>query len=121
MGVERFEDLEAWRRARELTREIYLATSGGGFARDFGLRDQIQRAAVSVMSNLAEGFERDSPRDNHRFVCIAKGSAAEVRAQLYVASDVGYLDDDTFGRLHDLTLHVSRLIGGYRRSLQRRL
>ncbi len=88
----RFEDLLVWQRARELTRVIYELTQGGAFARDFGLRDQIRRAAVSVMSNIAEGFERGSDTEFGHFLSIAKGSCGEVRCQLYVASDQGYVD-----------------------------
>ena len=121
MAVCRFEELDAWQRARLLCAAIYRMTATGGFSRDFGLRDQIRRAAVSVMSNLAEGFERGSLRDNYRFVCIAKASAAEVRSQLYVAQDVGYLDRTAFAELMTQAEEVSRLIGGYRASLQKRL
>jgi len=90
--VERFEDLIAWQKARQLTSVIYRITSLSDFARDFGLRDQIRRAAVSVMSNIAEGFDRASRSEFHQFLVIAKASCAEVRSQLYVAQDVGYID-----------------------------
>jgi len=121
MAVRNFEDLDAWQRARELSAEIYRVTAGGRFSKDFGLKDQIRRAAVSVMSNIAEGFERVSLRENYRFVCIAKGSAAEVRCQLYVALDVGHLRPEEFQHLKGLVEEVSRLVGGYRVSLERRL
>jgi four helix bundle protein len=85
LGVQRFEDLQAWQKARELVVVIYAMTREGEFAKDFGLRDQIQRAAVSIMSNLAEGFERGTRPDFHRFVVIAKASCAELRSQIYVA------------------------------------
>ena len=94
--IEKFEDLIAWQKARKLTAKIYELTNVGAFARDFGLRDQIRRAAVSVMSNIAEGFERNRPKEFHQFLSIAKGSCAEVRSQLYIALDVGYLDEPTF-------------------------
>ena len=83
--VNRFEDLEVWRSARKLTIEIYRLVRNPSFAKDFGLRDQICRAAVSVMSNIAEGFERDSDKAFLSFLAIAKGSAGEVRSQLFVA------------------------------------
>lgn len=83
--IERFEDFIAWHKARKLTADIYRVTSEGRFARDFGLKDQIRRAAVSSMSNLAEGFERGRPAEFHQFLSIAKASCAELRAQLYVA------------------------------------
>ncbi|MEM6562760.1 MAG: four helix bundle protein [Planctomycetota bacterium] len=121
MRVERFEQLDAWQRARELTREVYGVTATGTFSRDFGLRDQIRRAAISIMSNIAEGFERGTTKDNHRFVCIAKASAAEVRSQLYVALDAGHVDRNTFDDLQALGNEVSRLLGGYRAALARRI
>ncbi len=94
--VERFEDLKVWQSARELTSNIYELTRKKPFARDFGLRDQIQRAAVSVMSNIAEGFES---RTRGVFVDLlgrAKGSAGEVRRQLYVARDLKYIEKEQF-------------------------
>ncbi len=117
MGVSRFEDLVAWQKSRELAKEIYVVTNQGAFSRDFGLRDQIQRAAVSVMSNIAEGFERGSPGDFHRFLVIAKASCAEVRSQLYLASDIGYLSEGDFKRLMALATETARIIGGLRRSV----
>jgi len=79
--IEKFEDIEAWKKAREVAKEIYAISNEGLFARDFGLRDQIRRAAVSVMSNIAEGFERGGDVEFRRFLAIAKGSAGEVKAQ----------------------------------------
>lgn len=117
MGVSKFEDLVAWQKSRELAKEIYVVTNQGAFSRDFGLRDQIQRASVSVMSNIAEGFERGSPADFHRFLVIAKASCAEVRSQLYLASDVGYLSEEDFKRLMALANETARIIGGLRRSV----
>ena len=90
--IRSFQDLIAWQKARILTAKIYRITSEGAFARDFGLKDQIRRAAVSVMSNIAEGFERGRPTEFHQFLSIAKGSCAELRSQLYVAVDAGYLN-----------------------------
>ncbi|MEL6445389.1 MAG: four helix bundle protein [Bacteroidota bacterium] len=101
-AFKRFEDMEAWQAARRLVGEIYAATNTGAFQRDFSLRDQIRRAAISVPSNIAEGFERGSDRDFARFLLIAKGSAGEVRAQLYCALDLGYLSNEEFQHLHDL-------------------
>ena len=85
--IVRFEDLDAWKIARELTRDVYRVTSGEKFSRDFGLKDQIRKASVSIMSNVAEGFERDGNREFCNFLSIGKGSAGEVRSQLYVALD----------------------------------
>ena len=94
--VERFEDLIAWQKARGLTRVIYKATRNGDFAKDHGLSRQIQRTAVSVMSNITEGFERGARGEFHQFLSTAKASCAEVRSQLYVALDAGYLDEVSF-------------------------
>jgi four helix bundle protein len=95
-------------------------TGDGAFARDFGLRDQIRRAAVSVMSNIAEGFDRGGNREFIQFLYIAKGSAAEVQAQLYVAFDAGYLKQEHFQQSYELAGDTSRLIGGFIRYLKTR-
>ena len=117
--VERFEDLIAWQKARQLTSAIYRITSLSDFARDFGLRDQIRRAAVSVMSNIAEGFDRASRSEFHQFLVIAKASCAEVRSQLYVALDVGHIDQETFDTVNSNTSELSRIIGGLRAAVQK--
>ena len=117
--VERFEDLIAWQKARELTREVYRVTQEGAFAKDFGLAGQIQRAAVSVMSNIAEGFERGGRGEFHQFLSAAKASGAEVRSQLYVAFDVGYLNTQTFAQLMTRAEELARIIGGLRASVAR--
>ena len=106
--MSRFEDLHAWQTARTLTNGIYAASKRGAFARDFGLRDQIRRAAVSVMSNVAEGFESRTARLYVDFLGRAKASAGEVRAQLYVALDQGYLSEEAFTELYDLADKASR-------------
>ena len=118
-SIERFEDLIAWQKSRVLTAEIYKATADGDFGRDFGLKNQIQRAAVSVMSNVAEGFERARPAEFHQFLSMAKASCAELRSQLYVAFDVGYLDKDQFVHLMALAQEVARIIGGLRAAVER--
>jgi four helix bundle protein len=87
--IERFEDLIAWQKARALTVSIYEVTRQTVFAKDYGLCNQIQRATVSIMSNIAEGFERGKRGELHQFLSIAKGSCAEVRSQLYTAFDIG--------------------------------
>ncbi|KUK47586.1 MAG: S23 ribosomal protein [Actinobacteria bacterium 66_15] len=112
--IERFEDLIAWQKARKLTRAIYEATRQDVFAKDFGLSGQIQRAAVSIMSNIAEGFERGGRGEFHQFLSTAKASCAEVRSQLYVALDVGYLDKANFDRLIVQAEEVARILGGLR-------
>jgi four helix bundle protein len=111
-GVKRFEELEVWQKAREMAREIYACGGEGGFVRDFGLRDQIRRAAVSVVSNIAEGFERGGDREFRQFLAQAKGSCGEVRAQLYIALDQGFLAQEQFDRLCERALQVSRMIAG---------
>ncbi|MFC1868085.1 four helix bundle protein [Thermodesulfobacteriota bacterium] len=117
--VERFEDLVAWQKARELMKQIYFLTNKEPFSKDFGLRDQIRRASVSIMSNLAEGFERSGRPEFHQFVVIAKGSCAEVRSQLYVALDVGCITQECFDQLFSLAIEVSRILGGLRSALQK--
>lgn len=118
--IDRFEDFIAWQKARKLTADIYKITSQGNFARDFGLKDQIRRAAVSSMSNLAEGFERGRPAEFHQFLSVAKGSCAELRTQLYVALDVGYLNPPTFEVLMSQATEVGKILGGLRLSVERR-
>ncbi len=97
--VDRFEDLIAWQKARELIRAVYEVARLGAFAKDYNLSGQIQRAAVSIMSNIAEGFERGGRGEFHQFLSTAKASCAEVRSQLYVALDIGYLDKASFDAL----------------------
>jgi len=110
--IERFEDLEAWIKARELTRAIYEITGKNDFARDYALRDQIRRAVVSVMSNIAEGFERQGDKEFQHFLSIAKGSAGEIRSQLYIALDICLINEEQFKKLLALTEEVSRIING---------
>lgn len=119
MGISRFEELIAWQKARALAASIYQLTSQGGFSKDFGLKDQIQRAAVSVMSNIAEGFERGGAAEFHHFLVIAKASCAELRAQLYIALDVGYIDQRQFDESMQQAEEVARLVGGLRASVKR--
>lgn len=116
--IERFEDIEAWQKARELVRKVYAVSNEGAFARDFGLRDQMQRAAVSIMSNIAEGFERGGDVEFRRFLSIAKGSAGEVKAQLYAALDAGLIDRACFNDLYRLATETGKLIGGFMRYLR---
>jgi four helix bundle protein len=118
--IGRFEDFIAWQKARKLTSEIYRVTNQGLFSRDFGLKDQIRRAAVSSMSNLAEGFERGRPGEFHQFLSIAKGSCAELRTQLYVALDAGYLDSSEFAVLMNQATEVGQILGGLRVSVEKR-
>ena len=120
MRVEKFEDLVAWQKARELTKQIYELTKQGSFSKDYGLCYQIRRAAVSVMSNLAEGFDRGSSSEFHQYIVIAKASCAEVRSQLYVAHDVGYITQNQFEHTSRLAEEVSRIIGGLKTAVRKR-
>jgi four helix bundle protein len=115
--IERFEDIEAWKKGRALAAEVYRATSTQAFARDLSLRDQMRRAVVSIVSNIAEGFGRGGDTEFRQFLSNAKGSANELRAQLYVATDAGYFDEDQFQRLHALAVETDRLIAGFMRYL----
>lgn len=115
--ITRFEEIEAWQMARGLSASIYLVTNSGEFSRDFGLRDQIRRASVSVMSNIAEGFERGGNKEFIQFLYIAKGSAAEIQAQLYVALDAGYISSEEFHRLCNMAGSTAKMLGGFIRYL----
>ena len=117
--IEKFEDLIAWQKARELTKIIYEITSKGAFAKDYGLRDQIRKASVSVMSNIAEGFDRGGRAEFHQFLVIAKGSCAEVRSQLYVALDSNHIDNKTFNNISLLAKETSKIIGGLRAAVHK--
>lgn len=118
MKIEKFEDIESWKKARKLTNEIYDATSTGSFSRDFELRKQIRRAAISILSNIAEGFERGGDKEFIHFLAMAKGSCGEVRAQLYVALDQKYLAPEIFERLSLKALAVSQLLSGLMKYLK---
>jgi four helix bundle protein len=115
--ITRFEDIQAWQMARAATRLIYDATSVEDFSRDFALRDQIRRSAISTMSNIAEGFEREGTKEFISFLSIAKGSCAESRAQLYVALDRGYITRPQFDLFYKNLEETGRLIGGFMRYL----
>ena len=116
--ITKFEDIEAWLKARELTRDVYAASNMGLFAKDYGLRDQMRQAVVSIMSNIAEGFERGGDKEFGQFIAQAKGSSAEVRAQLYAALDQGYIDKPTFDRLAESTVQINRMLAGLMKYLR---
>jgi four helix bundle protein len=118
--VSRFEDLLAWQKARGVTKAIYQVTRERGFARDLGLCSQMQRAAVSIMSNIAEAFERNRSGEFHQFLSIAKGSCAELRSHLYVALDTGYLSEKKFHELLAQAEEVARIVGGLRAAVESR-
>lgn len=117
MGVSRFEDLVVWKKSKELSLGVYRHTGQGRFSADTALKDQIRRAAISVMSNIAEGFERYGRNDFRRFISIARGSASEVRSQLHLARDLGYITDSDATALVGLSLEISRMLAAlYSRS-----
>jgi len=112
-GITRFEEIEAWKTARQLTNMVYELGNQAGFNRDFGLRDQIRRAGVSVMSNIAEGFESRTDAQFINFLGVAKASAGEVRAQLYVVLDQNYIADVQFNEAYALAVTCSRQISKF--------
>ncbi len=119
--IEKFEDIIAWQKARVLTKTIYTNTHRGEFSRDFGLAGQIQRAAVSIMSNIAEGFERSGLKEFHKFLSMAKSSCAEVRSHLYVALDLDYLSSESFNKAMNQAEEVARIVGGLKSSIRNKL
>ena len=119
MTANRFEDLDAWTVARELANQIYKLGRESGFANNYGFKDQIQRAAVSVMNNIAEGFERGSNKDFAKFLFISRASAGEVRSMLYLALDQKYITPEQFKEVHDLCLRESQLCWGLIRHLKK--
>jgi four helix bundle protein len=110
--IEKFEDIVSWQKARQLTGLVYQHSKAGTFAKDLGLRDQIRAASVSIMSNIAEGFERGGDKEFIQFLSQAKGSCGEVRSQLYVALDERYLVAPHFQEMYHLALETSRTISG---------
>lgn len=114
MKITRFEDIIAWQKSMVLTRLIYGAFSSN---RDYGFRDQIQRASVSIMNNIAEGFERKGNKEFKKFLYIAKGSCAEVRSMLYIAYDLRYMIQAPFNDLLSRTEEISRLLSGFIKTL----
>jgi four helix bundle protein len=116
MTIQTFEDIVAWQKSRVLVGDIY---SLFGPIKDFGFKDQITRASVSIMNNIAEGFDRGSNKDFAKFLIIARGSAAEVRSMLIIASDLNYLNDQDATRLMVLVKDISKLLTGFIKSLNR--
>jgi len=117
--IDKFEDLIAWQKARALTKEVYQISQRGLFAKDFGLSGQIQRASVSIMSNIAEGFERGGRGEFHQFLSVAKASCAEVRSLFYVALDIKYINKAEFRKIMDKAEEVGRIVGGLRASVDK--
>lgn len=117
--INHFEDIEAWQKARELTKMIYNVTNHMKFSKDYGLINQIRRAAISIMSNIAEGFERSGTKEFIHFLTIAKGSAAEVELQLYIALDNGYIVQNEFDEIYAISKKVRFMISGLIRYLKK--
>ena len=111
--ITRFEDLTIWKLSLKVTRLIYDLTSQNKFVKDFGLKNQMQRAIVSVSSNIVEGFEKNNNNEFIRYLKIAKGSIGEVRNQLYISRDINYINDKEFNYLNDLLLDLSNQIGKF--------
>jgi len=115
MKISRFEDIESWKEARILVREIYTCFPD---CKDFGFRDQIQRASISAMSNIAEGFDRGTNKEFIQFLIIARGSVSEVRSLAFAALDIGYLTSETFERITERCSSLSNMINGFIRYLR---
>ena len=117
MKIESFEDIIAWQKAKELSVAVYESFRG---SKDFGFRDQIQRAAVSIMNNISEGFERHTDKEFRHSLFIAKGSCAEVRSMLYLALDLNVIDHDQFDTLYQNTLEISKILSGLIKALNQK-
>ncbi len=118
MEVKSFEDLQVWQDARILVKTIYELTSSDNFRKDYGLKDQIQRAAVSIMNNISEGFERDNNKEFMNFLGYAKGSAGEVRSMLYVALDLKYISKDNFDTNYNMAVNIITQISNFKKYLR---
>jgi len=113
MKINRFEDIEVWKLSRIFVKEIYSVTNNNPFSKDFGLKDQLRRASISIMSNISEGFERKGKKEFVHFLYLSKGSAAEIRSQLYATYDLGYINQDTFKKLFDDIELISKSLSGF--------
>ena len=120
MPVKRFENLKCWQCAVDLAVNIYEHSSAGELGKDFGLRDQLRRAAVSISSNIAEGKERETVPEFIRYLYIAKGSAGELRTQLIIAGRVGYISEETVNRLKNETEYIGAMLGNLIKRLKRK-
>ena len=116
--ISRFEDIEAWKKARELTKKIYEITSQENLDIDYALKDQLRRASISIMANIAEGFEREGNKEFKQFLAMAKGSVGEVKAQLYVGLDANLIDSACFEKIMALADETARLLAGFLRYLK---
>ena len=114
MKIEKFEDIIAWQKSKGLTVDIYKQFRN---CKDFGFKNQIERATVSIMNNIAEGFERRGDKEFKHFLFIAKGSCGEVRSMLYLALELGYLSKEDFKKFHNLSIEISKLLSGFIKTL----
>ena len=119
--INKFEDVIAWQKAKELVNAIYALTKSAQFAKDFALKDQIRRAAISVTANIAEGFGRKTDKDFANFLNIAHGSVAEVQSLLYVAKDQEYISEEDFNKYYELALEVSSMLQKFSNYLRKGL
>lgn len=118
-AIEKFEDIKAWQEARRLLNRIYEITDGERFSKDWELKSQIRRSGLSVMSNIAEGFDRSSDREFIQFLRIATGSCSELKSQLYIALDQKYITDKLFSEIYQKATDVTKLINGFIRYLKK--
>lgn len=118
--IERFEDIQGWQEARKLVKMVYELTAKDAFTKDYGMRDQLRRASVSTMSNIAEGFDCDSDIEFARFLGIARRSAVEVQSILYAALDVNYISQHEFDLFYEQARVTKALVGGFKRSLTKK-
>jgi len=119
LKIEKFEDIKAWQKAREFVKEIYILTNKGNFSKDFGLKDQVRRASVSIMANIAEGFDSQSDQEFKKYLGYSRRSATEVLSHLYVALDQKYITDQKFEALKTEITEIKQLIGGFIRYLRK--
>lgn len=117
MKITNFEEILSWQKAKDLAVEIYQIKFKTNYGIDVGFKDQIQRAAISIMSNIAEGFERGTNKEFIRYLYIAKGSAGEVRSLLHIAKDLNYIDETLYCKLLEQVIEISKLISGFIKSL----
>jgi len=118
-NIKSFEEIEAWKKTRKLVKKIYKISGSGKFSEDWSLKDQIRRAALSIMSNIAEGYLRQTDKEFTQFLYIAKGSTAEVQSQLYVALDLNYINNDKFETLYNETVIILKLLAGFIKYLKK--
>ena len=112
-----FEEFDVWKLGRVVVKEIYIETNKPAWAKDYAFKDQIRRAAISIISNIAEGSQRGSNKDFIRFLAFAKGSTAELRAQLYIALDIGYIEGEVFEQIVAKVAEIEKMLGGFQKYL----